>query len=74
MFTSQVEPPPIKPLSGKPASIESPAAAHSLIPDAALYPVDLMGMKPVSENQPMPEVQHPAEPEPEPEPEREPEK
>ncbi|KAI8723639.1 RNase H type-1 domain-containing protein [Fusarium sp. LHS14.1] len=76
MFASQVEPPPIKPLSGKPASIESPAVAHSLIPDAALYPVDLLGMKPVPENQPMPEVQHPAEPEPEPEPEpeREPEK
>ncbi|KAM6533459.1 hypothetical protein FALCPG4_006441 [Fusarium falciforme] len=71
MFTSQVEQPPIKPLSGKPASIESPAATQSLIPDAALYPVDLSGMKPVSENQPMLEVQHPAEPEPEPEPEPE---
>lgn len=70
MFTSQVELPPIKPLSGKPASIASPAAAHSLIPDAALYPVDLLGVKPVSENQPMLEVQHPAEPEPEQKPEK----
>ena len=70
MFTSQVEPPPIKPPSGKPASIESPGATHSLIPDAALYPVDLLGMKPVSENQPMLEVQHPAKPEPEQQPEK----
>ncbi|RSL65782.1 hypothetical protein CEP53_003568 [Fusarium sp. AF-6] len=70
VLTSQAESSPIKPLSGKAASIESPAATQSPIPDVALCPVDLL----MSENQPMLEVQDAAEPEPEPEPEQEPEK
>ncbi|RSL92898.1 hypothetical protein CEP52_013548 [Fusarium oligoseptatum] len=69
VLTSQAESSPIKPLSGNAASIESPAATQSPIPDVALYPVDLL----MSENQPMLEVEDAAESEPEPEPEREPE-